>query len=446
MNRPRLLTARLILFAGTLIAFAGLAGYWLWPRPDTTELSTVQANLLGVSSDDFHISALIAGRDILYNYSSSEPVYAQDGTIVCWRPNGTRSVRGVNTDTMIYAGLRNDELTLISIPRDLFVSDDGTRKLNQRIAAGPEVLKDEVAEILGVPIDHYVILNVDILENLVNALGGVEVDVPQRMYYNDCTGGLNIDLQPGLQVLDGNQASGFIRYRLLPRGDIDRIENIKAVAMATIRRVQELSLSAVTRLPAIANTFITDVETDVVPSDIPALLPRVSSLRVGTLATLPTHGVIRAGVDGLVTDPAEVEWFLASVFGGEARDFATAPAETLILTDRSGLDGAADWYLHWLTSVGIDSDNIIVRSQAPDPDPTRMVATINGYGAAGYYAGLLNTGIQQVTRLGNIEGELRQFELVLGPDALSRTALQPAGEQDFAPALETAETERRIPN
>ena len=444
MKSGRLLTARLILLAGTLIAFVGLAGFWLWPRPDSTELSTVHANLLGVTAEDFHVSALIAGRDITYAYSSAAPVYAQDGTIICWRPNGTRSVMGANTDNMIYAGLRNDELTLIWIPRDLFVTADGTRKLNERIAAGPEVLKDEIAGILGVPIDHYVILNMDILKNLVDALDGIEVDVPQRMYYQDCTGGLDINLQPGLQVLDGQQASGFIRYRQLPRGDLDRIENVKSVAMAMIRRVQDLHVGTVTRLPAIINTFLADVETDVVPADITALLPRVSSVRIGSVATLPTHSEMRSGTDGLITDPAEVEWFLASVFGGEARAFTEAPEEKLVLTDRSGIEGAADWYLRWLTAVGVDESSVIVRTETADLNPTRLRATISGWDSAGYYADLLNTGVQQVNRIGSIEGEVRQFELVLGPDALSRTAF---GEPVPAPeSQETALTAPGIPN
>lgn len=447
MKSGRLLTSRLILLTGTIIAFVGLAGFWLWPRPDSTELSTVHANLLGVTPDDFHVSALIAGRDITYAYSSAAPVYAQNGTIICWRPNGTRSVMGANTDNMIYAGLRNDELTLIWIPRDLFVTDDGTRKLNERIAAGPQVLKDEIAGILGVPIDHYVILNMDILHNLVDALDGIEVDVPQRMYYQDCTGGLDIDLQPGLQVLDGQQASGFIRYRQLPRGDLDRIENVKAVAMAMIRRVQDLHVGAVTRLPAIINTFLADVETDVIPADITSLLPRVSSVRIGSVATLPTHSEIRFGADGLVTDPAEVEWFLASVFGGEARAFSEAPEDALVLTDRSGIEGAADWYLHWLSAVGLDGSDIIVRTGEPDLNPTRLLATISGWDSAGYYAQLLNTGVQQVNRIGSIDGAVRQFELVLGPDALSRTALRAPAEPSSAPeAHDAALTAPGIPN
>lgn len=438
--------ARLILLLGTLTAAIGLLGYWLWPRPDTTELSTVQQALLGVSQDDFHLSALIAGRDVTYSYSSSEPVYNQAGQIVCWRPNGTRSVHGVNTDTIIYARLLGDELTMVSIPRDLFV-DSGTRKFNELIAAGPERLKNEASNLLGVPIDHYVILNIDIFRNLVDDLGGIEVDVPQRMYYNDCAGGLNIDLQPGLQVLDGQQAVDFVRFRDMPRADLDRLANLKQLALAGLRRIKELNVGAITRLPALLDTFLTDVETDVHPSQITALIPRIGNINFGNMVTLPTQEVVRNGHAGLEADPTVVETFLASVFGGSAREFAEAPGTQLIVTDRSGIEGVVDWYLDRLQSIGVPADQLLVRSEDYDGNPTRLVATLSGWDDAAFYADFLNTGIQEVNRLGSIEGAVRQYELVLGPDALARTQpepFQPGPSRNGAP--ETATNQPVIPN
>lgn len=443
----RLLASRLILLAGTLVAFVGLAGFWLWPRPDTTELNTVQEALLGITADDFHVSALIAGRDILYAYSSAAPVYAQNGTIICWRPNGSRSVAGVNTDTMIYASLRNDELTLISLPRDLFIDEESNRKLNTLIARSPDALKNEIANILGVPIDHYVILNLEIFQNLVDALGGVEVDVPQRMYHHDCTAGLTIDLHEGLQRLDGQQASDFIRFRSMPRGDLDRLENLKLLSVAMLRRLQELHVTAVTRLPALANTFLNDVETDVMPADVAALLPHVGSIRIGTIATLPTVDDIREEAIGLKTDPAEVEWFLASVFEGSAREFATAPENALVLTDRSGSAEALDWYVNRLVGLGVPEEQLVVRQEEPDATPTRMLATLSGWDDASYYAQLLNAGVQQVNRLGTIEGELRHMELVLGEDAMARITMPaPAAPAEPTVLPDTAMTGTDVQN
>lgn len=445
MKSSRVLTARLLLLAGTLVAFLGLAGYWLWPRPDTTELNTVQAALLGVAEDDFHVSALVAGRDILYAYSSAEPVYSQSGNIICWRPNGTRSIAGVNTDTMVYVSLRNDELTIVSLPRDLFVSESSNRKLNTMIAAGPDALRSEAENILGVPIDYYVILNLEIFQNLVDALGGVEVNVPQRMYHYDCTGGLEIDLQPGVQRLDGKQASDFVRFRSMPRGDLDRLENLKQLAIATLRRLQELHVTAVTRLPALANTFLTDVETDLLPSDVTALLPRVGNIRIGTIATLPTVDDIREDAVGLKTDPAEVESFLASVFGGSARQFAGVPEAPLVVTDRSGSAEALDWYVSRLLAMGVPETRLVIRAEEPDASPTRLLATMDGLEDAGFYSQLLNAGVQQVNRLGSIEGEVRHLELVLGEDALERTAVLRAPQDPPAPTVLPDTALREVP-
>ena len=431
--------ARTTLLIGTFIAAFGLSGFWLWPRPDSTELNTVQQQLLGIGRDDFHVSALIAGRDVTYNYSSSEPIYNQAGDIVCWRPNGTRSVRGVNTDTIIYASLTGDELTMVSIPRDLFTGN-GHHKVNELIASGPEALKNHVSDLLGVPIDHYVILNIEIFKNLVDDLGGIEVDVPQRMYYQDCAGGLDIDIQPGLQVLDGDQAVSFVRFRSMPRADLDRLANLKQLALAGLRRLKELNVTAVTRVPALLDTFMSDVETDVTPSVITALLPRIGSINFGNMATLPTIDAFVDGHAGLTTDPAEVEWFLASVFGGSAREFAGAPEPALVITDRSGVEGALDWYLNRLRTIGVPQESVVVRSEEFDGNPTRMRSTIAGWDDAGYYASLFSTGIQEVNRLGAIDGATRQFELVLGGDALDRTRLAPA----FSPRVDPV-TEANLP-
>lgn len=432
---PRLLQA-----AGLLTAIIGLAGFWFWPDPGRTELSTVQQELLGLTAEDSHVSFLVAGRDIMYAYSRSDPVYSQAGNIICWRPNGTRSVQGVNTDTIIYASLRNNELNLITIPRDLFMEPGSSRKVNQLIGSGPEALVAGVEQILGLPVDHYAIINLEIFQNLVDALGGVQVEVPRRMYYSDCTGGLDIDLQPGLQVLDGEQASGFIRFRQLPRGDLDRLEHLKLLAYGMLNRVRELSLGAVTRLPAIVNTYYSDVQTDFSTNDILALLPRIPSVTIGAIGTLPTELTVQNDTEGVVMRPEEVELFLAGIFGGRARTFAEAPEQDLLITDRSGLDDAAAWHVEQLQRLGLDPELITVRELEADGNPTRFISTLDGWEAAGYWSEAINTGVQQVDRIGNIEGSTRQLELVLGPDALDRvpgaSRLQPPPEP--LPGLEAA--------
>ncbi len=444
MTKRLKLASRLILLAGTLVALAGLAGFWLWPAPDTVSLNTVEQKLLGLAPEDRHLSVLVAGRDILYDYSSSRPVYSQSGQIICWVPDGYRSVAGANTDTIIYASLRNDVLSMVSLPRDLFIGE-GTRKINSLIQISPDALVSAAEDILGVPIDHYAILNLEIFQNAVDALGGVEVDVPQRMRHYDCTGGVDIDLQPGIQRLDGKLASDFVRFRSMPRSDLDRLENMQQLALAMLRRVRELNVTAVTRLPALVSTVMADVETDLAPADVMALLPRLADLQIGSIGTIPTEMVFRGNTDGLDYDPAAVENYLASAFGGTARTFQTAPESAIVITNRTGDADVADWYLSRLVSHGVPAGNIVVRDEDPDPIQSRLVATLSGWEDAGYYASLLNLGMQQVNRLGTIEGATRHIELVLGEDAMERLAQLSSPFPDPTPVRQTATTVAPLP-
>ncbi|MGC5204346.1 LCP family protein, partial [Klebsiella pneumoniae] len=78
------------------------------------------------------------------------------------------------------------------------------QKINSANAiGGPLYAKQTVSDLLDLPIDHYVVLNVHGLVELVNELGGVTVDVPKKMQYMDWTAKLKIDLEPGYHTLTG---------------------------------------------------------------------------------------------------------------------------------------------------------------------------------------------------------------------------------------------------
>lgn len=143
---------------------------------------------------------------------------------------------GDRTDT-IMVGCYNqtlDELTLISVPRDTLieVSDEAYKlmreeypepgqkgmKINAITHYGQEkygipLLIEEIEEMIGVPVDYYCKVSFDAFDYLIDSIGGVEYNVPMRMYYKDETQDLLIDLQPGLQTLNGEQAQGLVRYR-----------------------------------------------------------------------------------------------------------------------------------------------------------------------------------------------------------------------------------------
>jgi len=412
--------ARLVTLLGVLVALAGLAGYWLTRDVQRGALSEDQRRLLGLDEDDFHASFVVAGRDIHIAYDRSDPVYDDEGNIVAWRPvNLQTSTLGTNTDTILYVNVQNDDITLIAIPRDTFLADLDYRINGVYARRGAEGLRSRVEAILGVPVDYYAIVSLDIFQNLVDALGGVTVDVPYRMYHRDNAGGLLIDFQPGPRHMNGEEASLFIRYRSTLRGDIDRIDNVKRLAYAMLQRVKEMNVRAVTLVPSLVETFLDDVETNASPALLRQLAARVPNLRLATTATLPVSE--REGSTAVFYDPAEVRAFMAQTFGGVARDFSEPPEQGLLVTDRSGVPGLGRVYVDALVAAGVPEELITLREgDGAEPGPTRLLATLDAWSDADYYAELLHASKQQVDRMDPYGGRSVKLELVLGSDAAER--------------------------
>jgi LCP family protein required for cell wall assembly len=133
-----------------------------------------------------------------------------------------RSGDGARSDTIILARIQphRDRIALLSIPRDLYVAipGHGHDRINMAFRYGGErLLTRVVRDTLGIEIDHFIEVDFHGFKDIVGDLGGVWFSVDQR-YYNRNVGTLetnyaNIDLQPGYQKLDGDQALAFARYR-----------------------------------------------------------------------------------------------------------------------------------------------------------------------------------------------------------------------------------------
>ena len=426
--------ARALQLLGLLLALAGLIGFWATRDADRTQLGAAQRELLGVDEDVPVASFVVAGRDLLYGEGESEPIYGEDGVIVGWTFDGSVTSRGVNTDTILYVNVIGHEVTMIAIPRDLFVGD-GTRRINGVLAReGPDGLVQRVESLGGLPIDYYAVIDLTIFQGLLDALGGVEVNVPERMYYRDVAGGLTIDFQPGPQRLDGQAASEFIRYRQFTRGDIDRLDNVKRLAYAMLARLKELNVRAVSAVPELVTTFFDQVETNASPALVRRMLPRLADVEIRS-ATLPTLEIERDGAIGLIVDPQQVRSFLADTFGGSTRAVSEPPAGTLLISDRSGRDGLGDWYAGRLVALGVPEERIVVRDGSFDPSGTRVLATARSWTDADYYADLLGTGKQQVEHLQPFRGRTVDMELVLGGDAFAMTPMGAAQARDLPPVV-----------
>ena len=176
-------------------------------------------------------------------------------------PN-TMPFSGVRSDTMILVNIDTHTKTInaISIPRDskVYIADGhGVQKINAAYALGGiELTKKTIEETLGIRIHNYIIVNAEGIRKLIDALGGVPINVEQRLYYNDYSGKLHVNLDKGYQTLNGEQAEGYIRFRKDAMGDIGRVHRQQKFIKALIEQIK--TPEAVRKIPEalkIANLY-----------------------------------------------------------------------------------------------------------------------------------------------------------------------------------------------
>jgi LCP family protein required for cell wall assembly len=177
---------------------------------------------------------------------------------------------GTLTDVMMLAQIDpvNNKATVMSIPRDTYFRFDGTKTRINRIHSrkGSEGSILAVKELTGVPIHHYVKVNTKAFRQCIDELGGVEFDVPQRMYYRDPAQGLYIDLMPGKQLLDGDKSEQLVRFRdTYKMGDLDRIKVQQNFLHALAE--QKLKIGYVGKIDDIYSVIIENLETSMSPGD-----------------------------------------------------------------------------------------------------------------------------------------------------------------------------------
>ena len=172
--------------------------------------------------------------------------------------------------------------SLLSLPRDtrVHIEKNDYDKINHAYAYGGHELTQKVVEsFLNVPINYYVL-----------------IDVEKRMYYEDPwddNGGLVIDLQPGLQHLNGKTAIQYVRYRD-GEGDIGRINRQQKFMKAFL--AQAISPSILPKLPDILSNISSAIQTNMPLSEMIAL--------VSNLPTIQQNGLSSSMVPG---QPAYIE-------------------------------------------------------------------------------------------------------------------------------------------
>ena len=174
------------------------------------------------------------------------------------------------SDTLFVVMLdpKSNNISLLSIPRDTMVRipDRGWDKINHAFAFGGHKLTQQtVEEFLGIQINNYVVVDFKGFKGLVDAIGGIDINVEKDMYYEDPYDNLVIDLQQGRQHLDGAKAIQYVRYRD-EEGDIGRIKRQQHFIAAIYEKIT--STEILTKVPGLVKELVTMIKTDIPITDM----------------------------------------------------------------------------------------------------------------------------------------------------------------------------------
>jgi len=223
------------------------------------------------------------------------------------------------TDTIIVVSLdrKNKNVKVLSIPRDTRVKIDGygIQKINAAMAfGGADLAVKTVKDFLGVPIHNYVAVKLSSFRNIVDALGGIEIEVKERMKYSDPAGGIYIDLYPGVQILDGDKAEQFVRYRGYPDADLGRIRAQQQFMEALVK--QALRPATILKLPKIIEVIQENVETDLQPLEIASLANFARQIKQENIKmyTVPGEGKYISGISYFIPYQNQMNEMIDEIF------------------------------------------------------------------------------------------------------------------------------------
>ncbi len=260
----------------------------------------------------------IAGSSIVVHGPEGQPPWMQRGrlNVLLLGADQGPGRPGLRTDTMIVAtiGVESERAALLSVPRNLaqvplaraarakgaprvFVNPlnelyEYARENPNLFSGGHDpgttALKQTVGQLVGLPIDYYVLVDFRGFFGLVDALGGIDLDVPEPVLdrvspYEEGGDWIRIDLQPGRQHLDAAMTFAYVRARS-QSSDYSRIERQRCVIAAI---ADQASPAKVLRsFGALAKTFSDSVSSDIPAGGLPAISRLAASIDPGEIVSI----------------------------------------------------------------------------------------------------------------------------------------------------------------
>ncbi|WP_379355834.1 MULTISPECIES: LCP family protein [unclassified Paenibacillus] len=237
----------------------------------------------------------------------------------------------LNTDVMMVAAFNpvTKTATVVSIPRDTYVEVDGYRgrKANRFYAdfytvarrdkdmeqqaaelEGKKSVKDVMGKLFGIDVKYAGIINFKGFIDVVDKLGGVKVNVDMRMKYKDSADGTDIDLHEGVQVLKGEDALDFVRYRKSNDGtnmssDFDRNRRQSEVVGAIVDKM--LSIGGITKVGSVIDSVSSNISMDMPQKEIKRMIDQYLSVRSNDIEFISLEGKWRS--PNVYVDEASLE-------------------------------------------------------------------------------------------------------------------------------------------
>ena len=262
-------------------------------------------------ADDSHFAQIIEDNPDL------QPPSAKDDPIVNFLVMGIDDAR---SDFMMVFRYNKDnhKVAIISIPRDtrVYIKNYGYNKINSAVARkeGALLAMDTVGELLDIPIHYYIEMDFKGAEKIIDIMGGVKINVPMDMKYDDPTQNLHINIKAGEQILNGKKAVHFVRYRSgYSNADLGRINAQQLFTKALIEHMT--SANILPKAFSILNTASKYVKTNMEQSEIASYALRLKHIDLDNIKmyVLPGDATYIDNVSYYICDEVELKQMIADI-------------------------------------------------------------------------------------------------------------------------------------
>ncbi len=321
-SRPKRIGSVLGLFSLALMLLVITAFAYTYYKLDDAWGKIYEPSILssgggnGSHISDIQPAPIIGGNTPSAPFSREEKENAPFSVVVVGIDNREGSGGTLNADVIMIAVINPEthQVQLLSIPRDTKVTIpgfSGFRKANAAYALGEatrrqqerenktvtvtgiSLIQEMLSQYLQIPIDYYVSVDFKGFEEVVDAVGGVEIHVKREMIYDSEADGTHIHLLPGRQVLNGKKALDYVRYRLDNRGlayqasDFDRNERQQEVIRAVLKKLT--SFSGAIRINSVVDAVVENTRTDIPVKTVRKLALDIRSYTPENIITLENN-------------------------------------------------------------------------------------------------------------------------------------------------------------